>query len=66
MKYQPNFKVEVSEDFDFCDRACALGYRVTVNWEAKVGHHKPVNLDDFEEYARAARISRELVSEDEL
>jgi hypothetical protein len=39
-------------DVDFCRRATMLGHTVRVNWRAEIGHHKRVDLNQVEEYAK--------------
>ena len=42
----PNGASIMGEDFDFCERAKALGYSIQVDLNARCGHYKSINIDE--------------------
>lgn len=51
-EYERNYIKRKGLDINFCDRAKALGFRVIVNWQAQVGHHKHADIYEVDEYAK--------------
>lgn len=51
---KPNGEPEIGEDFDFCRRAKALGYRVVACLDARFGHAKVVDVMDLAGFGRGA------------
>jgi len=51
-RFAPNYERVRGNDVDFCHRAGQCGYVVKVNWGARTGHLKTVDLYQVEVYAK--------------
>jgi len=51
-RFAPNYERVRGNDIDFCHRARECGYTVKVNWGARTGHLKTVDLYQVEVYAK--------------